>query len=689
MYKVLDCATEASTELRDLKVRRATTLEILRTFYDSLSVTDDNATASYYICGSQFEGTSLEDMNSDIDIVMVYEDCPVVTDISDAQQYARCFLTVQDPDTPAGYVKMQLVIHGNPQHLYSSGQSNGVFQSDTRNREIFTLSHEEFLPDSVVHGPARTEEETDFTPACDNVIALRCNKWPACATEWLTRRRPYNCPSKKLIDYFKTLGCFFVCVGHPLSSEKDKEWRLSFSLQERYLVSHFNSVQLKCYILLKIIKKELISKAIGENSLTSYHCKTCMLYMIESTPTHFWTADNFLICVCECLKEILKYVETGFCPNYFIPDENMFEGRLTNRSKLRDFLRWLLALDLKYLLNIKIAGLEDLFRMSIISGVEIPRYPVLHNSHIYLIIGSMLYCKNWLFINVINQSPNQAVKGLYQLQSMMKTTSRVTEHSQSETIKSLDFVLPHVEICLQSVLAVCARRQQKSNDFLLEILTSPRWHQLSLQSDLFSSKLKQASLLYACGHYQLSLAIVLTLEQNLWQQMSVCCCSDGRFPPRTNPGQVFRELSTFETLCENEFLQDNLVPCVFYLKAERDLTPPPLCYEKLSVDKGETWHDGAAVDGKILLYFLLYLNHQRFGTEENSDADVENIKWLIETDICLGHRETDLNILGWIYQSKGRVDQAVRCYQESLAVRPDNNPALMHMQNIVCSYSGY
>ena len=91
-----------------------------------------------------------------------------------------------------------------------------------------------------------------------------------------------------------------------------------------------------------------------------------------------------------------------------------------------------------------------------------------------------------------------------------------------------------VEICLQSVLAVFARRLQKSNDFILEILTSPRWHQLSLHSDLFSSELKQTSLLYASGHYELSFAIVSTLEQNLRQQMSVCDCFSDRPPGVTN-----------------------------------------------------------------------------------------------------------------------------------------------------------
>ena len=107
----------------------------------------------------------------------------------------------------------------------------------------------------------------------------------------------------------------------------------------------------------------------------------------------------------------------------------MFEGRLTltNRIKLCDFLRLLLASDLKYLLNLKTAGLGDLFRESVLSGVDIPRDPALHNQHIYLLLGSMLYYKNCLFNRLVNHGPNQAVKCLYQLQSMTRTTNRVTE----------------------------------------------------------------------------------------------------------------------------------------------------------------------------------------------------------------------------------------------------------------------
>ena len=89
-------------------------------------------------------------------------------------------------------------------------------------------------------------------------------------------------------------------------------------------MSYFNSVQLKCYILLKIIKKELINPNNPE-SLTSYHIKTCMLYMKEKTPAEFWRPENLLGCMLTALKVLSRWAKEGNCPDYFIPDENMFD----------------------------------------------------------------------------------------------------------------------------------------------------------------------------------------------------------------------------------------------------------------------------------------------------------------------------------------------------------------------------
>ena len=143
--------------------------------------------------------------------------------------------------------------------------------------------------------PAKANEPSVFEAlkfycknvASDLVLAVRSLSWPDCASEWLVRERHYNWPSQEQIDKCKTLGCFFVQVGHPKSDEYHLQWRISFSLQERLLDTDFNSVHLKCYILLKMMKKERVHKSLGEKSLTSYHFKTCMLYMIENTPGEF------------------------------------------------------------------------------------------------------------------------------------------------------------------------------------------------------------------------------------------------------------------------------------------------------------------------------------------------------------------------------------------------------------------
>lgn len=130
-----------------------------------------------------------------------------------------------------------------------------------------------------------------------------------------------------MIESCKEFGCIFVPVGHPHSDEQHLQWRISLSRQERFLVTQFNSVQLKCYILLKMIKKEQIHSYV-QDSLSSYHIKTCMMYMIENTPNDFWQPANLLSCTIACLKMISLRVETGICPNYFIPAENMFERRV-------------------------------------------------------------------------------------------------------------------------------------------------------------------------------------------------------------------------------------------------------------------------------------------------------------------------------------------------------------------------
>ena len=135
-----------------------------------------------------------------------------------------------------------------------------------------------------------------------------------------------------MLDSMTSSGCFVVGVGHPVSDEKHIEWRLSFSLQERDMMLSFNPTQHKCYILLKMVKNNIIGRTIGK-CMSSYHMKTCMFYIIQNTRSNIWIPANLFLCLNLCLNVLLKWVRCGYCPNYFIKEENMFDRDVHRQVK--------------------------------------------------------------------------------------------------------------------------------------------------------------------------------------------------------------------------------------------------------------------------------------------------------------------------------------------------------------------
>ena len=688
LYRILE-DTGASTTFRGMTVKAKTTKEIFTSLCSSMIL---NTAVSYYWFGSSFEGTTTPGLNSDIDIVIVPEYLPVVTSIADAQQYFTSLLLVQDSYTPAGYCKLQLVIHGMPVTLSQpiTPSYSGPLQWNAENRILFTFMEGISL---LRHGPAHTLKATQSNAAIDFVSAVRCHTWPDCAFEWLVRERHYNWPSREQIDKCKTLGCFFVATGHPDSIEKHLQCRLSFSLQERLLVTDFNSVQLKCYILLKMIKKERIHKYLGEKSLTSYHFKTCMLYMIENTPAEFWTEENLLVCLQHCLHQMLVWVETRVCPNYFIPEENMFEGRVSRHMQIRicDILRLILSADFKFLLTIETDMLGIRLQESLELGIIAPGYgqkALIHSiESCYAVYRSLSSLRTIFFAKCQNTTSQVFVQEVCKVKQIFLRTGIVSEHSVAEIEEAFSLLLPYIDITVMSIQTAEAKRMSASNEFIFNHLTSDRWHAVSLEADPVSAKLKQASAMCMLAYCDLSLEILLGLQDQLEQQISVCGCDGLLCHSLTcyeNSLPVISECSYEELLHKHIF-----TPCVVYLPAERELIPPALCYE---MDKAigcptgykvfRPWYDWAVVDWKVLFYYLLYLNHHHLGMEEDALADLESLSRLIDMDLRLYHRETALNILGWIYKESGFTAEAERCFLGSLHVKPTHNAASLHLQDL-------
>lgn len=683
VYKVME-DIGAGLETRRVLIEAKTVREILYT------VSEIDQPCSHYIFGSSFEGTSTTGLQSDLDEMVVDEKLYVVADVTEAPKYQSCYLIIQDQMTPPGYAKLQLVSNGKC--LYRSYSTLpdiawNLYEIDSENRCVFTvLVPPEFVYATERHGPAFTtlSKKSAFTQ--DTVIGFRSKGWPKCASEWFTRKRQYAFPSSTMTEAFKKLGCFFVCVGHPYSSERHLQWRISFSLQERMLTTHFNSVQLKCYVLMKLIKNKVILPRLGRQSISSYHCKTCMFYLIECTPSQFWTEENLLNCVLACLKLISMWLNENVCPNYFIPSENMFDGRLSRQIKVQlcQVLEFLTCTDFRYLLSIE----SDDFAQRLI-GTPSSARQLLNGEHMRSLMKFDEYFACATRVQSIRKSLIQAenkedvmpcLDTCFRLKSKLQGIKTVNEHTEEETRNAIAFILPYITLDAMSNLITISVRQGKSKEDILAYLLSDEWHRISIESDMFSSRLKQATYLYMFGHHDMSLNILTDLEGKISDQIITICNSGGIELSFTEKFVCERNRTSFRDLIRNYSL-----PCSLFYQSESTLTPIALRYEMLRKtfhrfkDMDKYWSACAEVDGKILLYFLLYLNHSRLGMDSDAVGDTRQLMAILSKDPNLGHKSTALNLLGWMFNDQGSCDKAYLFFRKSLIIKPSKNAALWHI----------
>ena len=477
-------------------------------------------------------------------------------------------------------------------------------------------------------------------------------------------------------------------MGHPLSYEQYGQWRLSFSHQERLLVELFNSVQLQCYMLLKLIKRDILPYFIKDETLSSYHCKTCMFYMIESTPNDFWRPENLLTCVDACLNLLQVWANNSDCPNYFIPEENMFD-RLSEELKdsLNQTLQYLIKSEFRFLLHLQ--SNEIGLRLS--SKIKSPlskqssalQTPVLKIPFHTTKWVHIQFTKTRVIQKTYSPDPEVIVQNLIQTLYKLRNTKTETTHNEDKTRQAISYIVPYLEVTLIANMVAMLKQQCKRNQ-IWSCLSSNIWNHLSENSDC-SVKLKQASLMFIFGYYRESLDILVSLDQN--QRYSACYCyNEEEVSPKNQ--EFLDEIVAAVDHMMNKLIFKTVVPCVAFLPTEIEVTPPAIYYEMLKHVTGvsETYiceylKHCALVDGKVLLYFLLYLNHKKLKRASQVVADIDNMIRVITTgEIC--HRESCLNLLGWVYKNEGYVDRAEECFRKSLELKPVGNAAFLHMRDI-------
>nr|XP_022306599.1 uncharacterized protein LOC111112988 [Crassostrea virginica] len=288
--------------------------------------------------GSRREGFRLK--GSDIDSMYWLNDHRVIFDMSQSEHYYtedKTLILSDNSESPPGFTLLELLTPTKDIEVQSAcipmNDRLYIFSSLYRQQ---TQSH--LFPGSIAHGPCESGElpgGVEYDLAC----CFACDFWPQSASYWI--HRCHSWPDREVVNEIVRNGCHFVPIGHPLGLHEHEEWRISFSLAEHKLVHSMNHCQFLTYGLLKIFLKQVIDKQSEETNklLCSYHMKTVIFWVIQQNAVSLWCPQNLLAGFWVCFKLLLKWVCEGVCPNFFIPENNLFLSKVHGSAQRKLFLQ--------------------------------------------------------------------------------------------------------------------------------------------------------------------------------------------------------------------------------------------------------------------------------------------------------------------------------------------------------------
>ncbi|XP_065933653.1 uncharacterized protein [Magallana gigas] len=289
------------------------------------------------LSGSHREGFRLE--GSDIDLMFWPNNHRVIMDMSQSVYYntANTTLILSDSsESPPGFTLLQLLTPTRYRDVQLScvRMNDRVYISSSIQRQL-TCSI--VIPNSTVHGPCGSGDVGGLE--YDTAHCFVCDFWPLSVSSWIDRCHSW--PDPEVVDDIVRNGCHFVAIGHPLGPHEHEEWRISFSQAEYKLVSSMNHCQFLTYGLLKHFLKQVMNQQSEETNklLCSYHMKTTIFWAIQQNTLPHWCPQNLLAGFWVCFKLLLKWVYEGVCPNFFIPQNNMFLTKVHGSAQNRLFLQ--------------------------------------------------------------------------------------------------------------------------------------------------------------------------------------------------------------------------------------------------------------------------------------------------------------------------------------------------------------
>ncbi|KAH3789375.1 uncharacterized protein LOC127841025 [Dreissena polymorpha] len=641
--------------------------------------------------GSQSEGSTTPGLNSDIDFLHTALDVNIMTDLRDWEAGMGNLLMRIDDFTPPQQYLLQVIHTYTPEpvtsfanDLFVRKDSGEVLLSSERVKQQSEQKLSS-LGEITKNGPS-----VSYVPNWDIVEAFHvCKPLPE-IQHWIDRCRGRHWPPAKLLEAARRCPIFLVPAGHPDSDYKREEWRLSPNLIERMLMFSLNMTQIKCYICLKIIKKALLNKMVGDCT-TSFHCKTLMFHTIERAHPSLWKEHNLMFLLLLCLQVLRKWLRLGSLPHYIIEGVNLFDGKLVmaQQRRLLQYVNYLIKNNLHDLFHIDIDKLG--YRLQACDIRKIGQDTEWELGPVWLRNGVSLFLKFvylqrfiielTLIISRIQSSNTNFLQGIH------NKLRAVVEHSKNckLTTVAFDFINHLFELHNSVQSSTCLRLP---NPAFIEII---RRFQYSFKTDVVSSRLKLASVLYCFGHLHAAIRVLNDAERRYHSKVKTVCAV------RQFPGEI--DLHVFANMmsdsCDNVLIEIPFAFCVSFIRQEAHCAPYILWFE---MNRGMTeeevaqrnhndkiWMDNAEVSARPFLYYLQYLAYGGLGKRNRQLHALGKLKYYILDPINnfkIHHCETAHNLLGHCYEMEGDYETALDIYVASLHWWNTNNAATWHRQRV-------
>ena len=283
------------------------------------------------LSGSRCEGFRFP--SSDWDLMYIHRDIRVIFSLPTGDQYhnGQTLLMAERDTTKPGFALLKLLNNSSDSCVTHScvRHGDGCYVASQKWRDHMTSLYR----NRTTHGPCSTT--VIGTTDVDFAYCFKSDKLPKEANCFVRRLQRAGWLSTSTLQEIVSGGCHFVAIGAKESPTELMEWRISFSVTEKTLIHSMNHVQFLCYGLLKIFLKEVIDVNTEiKGLLCSYFLKTALFWEI-STGHMQWDASNFLSCFWKCLQRLLFWINNEYCPNFFIPENNMFASKVHGAARKR------------------------------------------------------------------------------------------------------------------------------------------------------------------------------------------------------------------------------------------------------------------------------------------------------------------------------------------------------------------